>query len=266
MPQLPVSPTSAPRVAVVTGAGTGIGRAITLQLVSEGLTVVGVGRREGKLREVAEAAATLEGPATGLAGAVVAFPGDVTDRTLPERLAAFVDERFGRLDALVHNAGIFRPDSLATQTDASWDTQLDTNLAAPLRLTRALLPLLQKGRDASVVMVSSNLGLRPIPNALSYSISKAALNFAVTCLAPELGPLGVRVNTVCPGVIDTPIHDRFGSAPERTEYFSRLASATPVPRTGEPADVAHVVCFLASAAASYITGATLVVDGGLGLV
>lgn len=259
MSQLPVNPPPSPRIAVLTGAGTGIGRAIALQLASEGTTVVGVGRRPAKLAEVVEAAA-------GSPGGVVPFPGDVNDRALPQRLAAFVTERYGRLDALVHNAGIVQPDRLATQTDASLDGQLATNLTAPLRLTRALLPLLQQGHAASVVMVSSNLGVRPVPNFLSYSISKAALNFAVTCLAPELGPLGIRVNSVSPGVIDTPIHDRFGSADERTAYFASLAAVTPVPRTGEPADVAHVVCFLASPAASYVTGANLVVDGGLGLV
>lgn len=259
MPQLPVASGLLPRIVVLTGAGTGIGRAILLKLAADGATVVAVGRREGKLAEAAEEAA-------GLLGAVVPFPGDVTDRDLPERLAAFVDQRFGRLDALVNNAGIFRPDSLATLTDDTWGSQLATNVAAPLRLTRALLPLLQRGRDASVVMVSSNLGVRPIPGTLSYSISKAALNFAVTCLAPELGPLGVRVNAVSPGVIDTPIHDRFGSADERAAYFAELAKATPVPRTGEPADVAHVVAFLASPAASYVTGTNVVADGGLGLV
>lgn len=259
MSQLPVTSPLLPRIVVLTGAGTGIGRAILLKLAADGATVVAVGRRGSKLAEVAAEAQTLP-------GAVEVFAGDVTDRAFPARLAAFVEQRFGRLDALVNNAGIFRPDSLATQTDDTWESQLATNLTAPLRLTRALLPLLQKGHDASVVMVSSNLGVRPIRGTLSYSISKAALNFAVTCLAPELGPLGVRVNAVSPGVIDTPIHDRFGSADERAAYFAELARATPVPRTGDPADVAHVVAFLASPAASYVTGTNVVTDGGLGLV
>jgi len=244
------------RVVLVTGAGTGIGRAIALGFAGEGAHVVAVGRRSAPLEAVAAEAA-------GLPGRIEPFPGDVADRGLGARLAAHLAAGPGCLDALVHNAGVFAPDRLETLDEATFERTLAINLAGPLFLTRDLMPWLVKGDDPAVVLVSSNLGVKPIANTLSYSVSKAALNHAVLCLAPELGAAGVRVAAVSPGVIDTPIHDRFGSAEERQAYFDALAAVTPVARTGQPEDVAHVVRFLASARAGYVTGTNLVIDGGL---
>jgi NAD(P)-dependent dehydrogenase (short-subunit alcohol dehydrogenase family) len=244
------------RVAVVTGGGTGIGRAIALGLAGEGARVVIVGRREEKLLEVAAEAADLDGE-------ISPFVGDVADARFPSALRTFVGDGYGRLDVLIHNAGIFAPDSLDSLSAETFDRQLAINLRGPLFLTQALVPLLQVGEHASVVMVSSNLGVKPIPNTLSYSVSKAALNHAVLALATELGPLGIRVNGVSPGVIDTPIHDRFGSDDERKEYFETLAQSQPIQRVGQPEDVAHVVLTLAAATSVYVCGANVIVDGGL---
>jgi NAD(P)-dependent dehydrogenase (short-subunit alcohol dehydrogenase family) len=244
------------RVILITGAGTGIGRAIALTLAAPGTSLFLVGRREGPLEDTARAC--------GERGArAQAFPGDVTEQAFPRLLAAGLEAMTDHLDVLVNNAGAFTPDSLADSTDELWERTLAVNLTAPYRLTRELLPLLKKGNHPSVVMISSNLGVKPIPRTLSYSVSKAGLNMLVTALAPELGALGVRVNGVCPGVVDTPIHDRFGTQEERAAYFNQLSSAIPAGRVGSPQDVAHLVAYLASPDASYVTGANIVIDGGL---
>lgn len=244
------------RVAVVTGGGTGIGRAIALGLAEEGARVVIMGRREDKLLEVCE-------DAKASPGELFPFVGDVANGGLPERLSAFLEERFARLDVLIHNAGVFAPDALQNLSAESFDQQMAINLRGPLFLTQALVPLLERGAPSVVVMVSSNLGVKPIPNTLSYSVSKAALNHSVLALATELGPLGIRVNGVSPGVIDTPIHNRFGSEEERRDYFETLASSQPIKRVGQPEDVAHVVLTLAAASAVYVCGTNVIVDGGL---
>jgi NAD(P)-dependent dehydrogenase (short-subunit alcohol dehydrogenase family) len=243
------------KVAIVTGASSGIGRASALRMAQEGADVVAVGRDEQALRDVA---AELE--SAGRRVTVVAM--DVTSADAPARIVDAAVTAHGRIDMLVNAAGIIGGGTIETTTDEGWDEMLDINLRAPFRLMRAAVPHLARGRGA-VVNVSSVTGLRSFPGVLAYCVSKAGIDQLTRCAALELAPRGVRVNAVNPGVTVTNLHRRSGMVDEVYEAFLQHSKEThPLGRTGKADEIADLIVFLASDRASWITGETIAIDGG----
>lgn len=238
------------RVAVVTGASSGIGAATARALGAAGGRVVLVGRDRERLEE---AGAAVE--ATGAEAHLV--NADIADGDGPSRIVAASLDRFGAVDVLVNAAGVFQPSPFAETPDESLDLQWEVNVRAPYRLTREALPHL--GRGSSIVFISSNAGHVGFPNSSAYCASKGAIELLVKSLAMELAPQGIRVNAVAPGNVHTKMNAHLFEDPE---YTRQMLDMTPAGRVGEVDDIAPAVVFLASPAADYIHGASLLVDGG----
>jgi NAD(P)-dependent dehydrogenase (short-subunit alcohol dehydrogenase family) len=234
------------RVAVVTGASSGIGAAIAEALSQAGARVVLTGRDEERLRRVADrlgehhvVAADLA--EDGSAGTIVA-----------ETLGAF-----GALNVLVHSAGIFWPKPFAEAPLSEFDEQFRVNVRAPYALTQAALPHLRP--DGSVIFISSIAGRVGFPSSTAYCGTKGAVELMTKSLAMELAPVGIRVNAIAPGNVHTSMNERFF---ESEDYNRSMIERTPFGRVGVVEDIAPVAVFLASDAARYIHGESLLVDGG----
>jgi NAD(P)-dependent dehydrogenase (short-subunit alcohol dehydrogenase family) len=238
---------------LITGASSGIGAATARLFSQKGWKVFLLGRSIEKLLKVQS---ELKNPSEILAfdlGKKDNFP------LIQKKLLSLG----ANIHALVNNAGIFKPALFLDETETSWEEQLEVNLLAPIRLTRLLWPMLKKNKGC-VTNVSSTLGLRPIPNTGAYSASKAALNNWTQTLALEGGDEGVRVNAICPGLVDTPIHAYHKSEnPQHIQLRENLKGLQPLGRLGEPEDIANAIYFSCSEESSWMTGALVPVDGGV---
>jgi NAD(P)-dependent dehydrogenase (short-subunit alcohol dehydrogenase family) len=241
------------KVAVVTGAAQGLGRAIALALGAHGASVVVADIDAGGCD-----AAAAELRAHGID--CLSVTCDVADAGAIERLAALALGWRGRVDTLVCNAGIQGPAGpLAGASDADWERVFGVNLRGAARLANRLLPQMAERGEGSVILMSSIASLRGNRAIGLYGMSKAALSQLARNLAVEWGPRGVRVNAIAPGLIRTPLAaDLLAS----DAFMERRLAMTPLRRVGEPHEVAGVAVMLASAAGAFITGQTLVVDGG----
>lgn len=241
------------RTVIVTGAGTGVGRAVSELLLARGAHVAAVGRREAALREVAAGAGGER---------VEVIAADITRPGAAEDVVAAATVRFGTVHGLVNNAGLARFAPLEAASDDDFERLLATNVRAPAALIRAALPHLRRERGA-VVNVSSVGGVLAMPGRSFYGAGKAALNSLTRSLARELAP-DVRVNAVLPGPVDTPMWDDMGLDAEGSDALrSGLLAATPMGRFGRPGEVAGWVCGLLDPNFSgWITGALIPVDGG----
>jgi 3-oxoacyl-[acyl-carrier protein] reductase len=233
------------KLALVTGASRGIGRAIAEELARAGASVV-VGYRSGK-DEAEELAAAIGGRA---------IQADVSNADEAKRL---VDEA-GDVDVLVNNAGLTRDGLLARMSDDDWRTVIETNLSSVFYTCRAVTRPMMKKRSGSIVNISSIVGVHGNWGQTNYAASKAGIIGFTKSIARELGSRGVRANVVAPGYVKTQLTDVLPA-----EATAAMVASTPLGRVAEPHEVAGAVRFLASDAASFITGEVLLVDGGLGM-
>ena len=252
MPELPG------RTALVTGGGSGLGRAIALAFAAEGADVVIAGRRPGPLEETAAAAAR--------PGSIHVVTGDVTKDNDRARFVRAARDQGGGLDILVNSAGILETGSVETTSLEDWDRAMDVNVRSVFALTKQCVPLLLV-RRGNIINLSSVAGPRPYPGLLAYCVSKSAIDQLTKCLAVELAPRGVRVNALNPGVVQTNLHRAGGMSEEDYKAFLERGKTThPMGRVGLPEDVAALALFLASDRAGWITGGTFSVDGGRALM
>jgi NAD(P)-dependent dehydrogenase (short-subunit alcohol dehydrogenase family) len=239
----------ADKVAVITGASSGIGRASAQRFAQDGFAVVAVGRNESELNELRY-------------GSIQVHLADVTEYSQLDRLIAETIDKFGRIDVLVNAAGIIKNGNIENTTLEDWDKMLDINLRSVFYLMQKCLPFLEETKG-NIVNVSSVTGTRAFPNVLAYCVSKAAVDQLTRCSALELAPKGIRVNAVNPGVVVTNIHKRGGMAEGDYEKFLEHSKTThPLGRVGRPEEIAELIYYLASDKASWITGATYEIDGG----
>lgn len=239
------------KVAVVTGASSGIGKSIVEHYVAAGAKVVAFARNSAALAELAAASS----------GKVVAVAGDVTQQADLERLVAETVKAFGGVDIVVPNAGIARVVAFEDSTAEACNTQFAVNLFGAVETVRLFLPHIRKG--GSVQFITTFLTQVGFPGLSIYSASKAALKSFSQTLAAELAPKGIRVNSIAPGPIGTPLWGTVGLPPEVLATVAKNVTARLLPGAfGEPADIAQMSVFLATDAAKNIHGQEIVIDGG----
>ncbi|MRH88449.1 SDR family oxidoreductase [Nocardia sp. SYP-A9097] len=250
------------KVAIVTGGGSGIGAAVTRRLADDGARVIVMGRNADRLRGVVEA--------TG----ATRFVGDAADPADAERVVSETLAAHGRLDVLVANAGGHGYNMVGETTDEEWADSLRGNLDTAFVMARAALPALVDSRG-SIVMVASLAALFAGPGVAGYTVAKHALIGLTRSLARDYGPSGVRVNAVCPGWVRTPMADaemaefacaRGISTASADDGYRLVSTDVPLRRAAEPDEIASVIRFLASPESSFITGASIVADGGAHIV
>ncbi len=234
------------RVAMVTGAASGIGKATVARLLADGTAVLAVDRVVGDVAPDA---------------AVRWITGDVTDEAVNRAAVELAEQTWGRLDVAVLNAGVRGSGKVDTIDLAILDRSLAVNLRAVVLGMRAAIPAMRRAGGGAIVVTSSNTGLRGEPNRFPYGAAKAAVINAVQCVAMDVAAEGIRVNAVCPGPTHTGMTGHLGA--DDPGRFELLRRAVPMQRWADPTEIAEAIVFLASPAASFITGVALPVDGGV---
>ncbi|MFC5046847.1 SDR family NAD(P)-dependent oxidoreductase [Aquimarina hainanensis] len=240
------------KVAIVTGGNSGIGYASAKQLKEHGATVVITGRSTTKVEKAASELG------------VIGLVADVKSLSAIDTLVTEISERFGGVDILFVNAGVFSPAPLGGITEALYDEIMDINFKGALFTVEKFLPILHEG--ASIINLSSINAYTGMPNTAVYAASKAAMNSYTRTAATELAPRKIRVNSINPGPVHTPIFEKTGMPAEQLEGLaSSLQERIPLKRFGQAEDIANLVTFLASDEASFITGGEYTIDGGLNI-
>ncbi len=242
------------KTALITGAGSGIGRAIAVAFGREGARVALVGRREHALEETARH--------MGQAPALV-LPGDIQKLKDVEGIVQGTVELFGRLDVVVNSAGVLLPGTAESQTEADWDKTFDINVKALWHVSRAALPHLRRAGGGSIINISSVVGIVGASNRAAYAASKGAVTLLTKAMAMDLGPENIRVNCICPGIVETEmVVDFVRRAPDPEAARRKRELLHAIPRFGKPEDISGCAVFLASDESRWLTGAAIPVDGG----
>lgn len=237
------------KIAFVTGASRGIGKAIALDLAKNGATVIGTATSDSGAEKITEYLAEFGGKGMCL---------NVTDADMIADVVGQINKEFGAPTILVNNAGITRDNLLMRMKDDEWDDIIQTNLTSVFRVSKACLRGMMKAKGGSIINIASVVGVMGNAGQTNYAAAKAGIMGFTKSLAREVGGKAVTVNTVAPGFIDT---DMTRALPE--EQREALAQQIPLKRLGEPEDIAKTVTFLASDGGAYITGQTLNVNGGM---
>ncbi|MGA9800342.1 MAG: SDR family oxidoreductase [Terriglobales bacterium] len=241
------------KIAIVTGAGTGIGRACALALVREGARVALVGRRKDRIEEVVREAG----------GSAIAIAADVSKREEIERVLEQTLAAFGGINVLVNNAGILHPGTAEQITEAQWDETFNINVRGLWLFSRAVLPHLRQAGGGSIINVASVLGINGTRNRAAYAASKGAVVLLTKCMAIDHGHENIRVNAICPSFVETDLTAAvLRKAPDPDAIRRERISVHPIGRLGQPEDLAGLAVYLASDESSWATGAAFPVDGG----
>jgi NAD(P)-dependent dehydrogenase (short-subunit alcohol dehydrogenase family) len=243
------------KIAIITGAGTGLGEATALLFAKEGAHVMLMGRRKEKIDAVAEKIKKDNSNSQ-----VLAFPGDVSINKNCETVISETMKKWGRIDILVNNAGIGLGQLIHETTEEDWDIVFDINMKGLFLMTKAVLPAMLKQKYGSIVNISSILGLVGSHKAsAAYQASKGGVISFSKSTAIAYAQNGIRCNCICPAVVETELNSKMLTTPDARERLNRMH---PIGRMGQPIDVAYAILFLSSDEASWITGSILPVDGG----
>jgi NAD(P)-dependent dehydrogenase (short-subunit alcohol dehydrogenase family) len=241
------------KIALVTGAGTGIGRACAIALAREGAKVVLVGRRKLRLEETARE--------IGNAALVVA--ADVSKKPDIDHVLDQTISHFGALNVLLNNAGVLHAGTAEQISEAQWDETFNTNVRSVWLLSRAVLPHLRKAGGGSIINMASVLGINGARSRAAYSPSKGAVILLTKCMAIDHAPDNIRVNAICPAFVETELTAAvLSQAPDPEAVRRERISVHPIGRLGQPQDIAGLAVYLASDESSWVTGAVFPVDGG----
>jgi NAD(P)-dependent dehydrogenase (short-subunit alcohol dehydrogenase family) len=244
------------KVALITGAASGIGRASAILFAREGASVAVIDLNEKAGKEVA-------GEVAENRGQMFFVPAEVTSATDCQRAVRAVAEKFGALHILFNNAGIIRRASVLDLSEEDWDRVMEVNVKSIFLMSKFAIPVMEKSGGGSIINTASGWGLAGGPKAAAYCASKGAVVLLTKAMAIDHGPQNIRVNCICPGDTDTPmLRSEAQQLGTETGRFMREAAQRPLQRVGTPEEIAQAALYLASDAASFVTGTALVVDGG----
>jgi NAD(P)-dependent dehydrogenase (short-subunit alcohol dehydrogenase family) len=244
------------KTALITGGGDGIGRATALLFCEEGAKVGIMGRTESRLHDTVNDA---KGP-----GEITAFQGDVSKEQDVKRVVNDFYKKYGKIDILFNNAGIYEAGSVATTPMEVWDRTMDINVKGVFLVSKYVVPIMAKHGGGAIINNSSVLGIVGMENCVAYNASKGAVRQITKSMALDHANENIRVNSVCPGYIKTKMDPEFmGNPPDADEQLDKIAAEMiPLVRRADAVEVGHAVLYLASDDARYVTGSDLVIDGG----
>jgi NAD(P)-dependent dehydrogenase (short-subunit alcohol dehydrogenase family) len=241
------------KVAIVTGAGSGIGRACAMALAREGARVVLVGRRKERLEDVARE----------IGDHALAISADVSQQKEIDRVIAQAIEKFGAIHVLVNNAGVLHIGNAEQITEEQWDQTFNVNVRGVWLMSRAVLPQMRSAGGGSIINMASTLGVVGARNRAAYAASKGAVVLLSKSMAIDHGHENIRVNAICPSFVETELTAAvLSNAPDPGAVRRERTAAHPIGRLGRPEDIAGMAVYLASNESSWVTGAILAVDGG----